>query len=161
MAKDKTPATPAVRMLRQNKVDFTPLPYAYEAKGGTKVAARELGLEEHAVIKTLVLENNTGAPLIVLMHGDAEVSLKALARELGVKAVKPVDPISAQRHTGYQVGGISPFGTKKRLPVYAQSQIFDLPRIFINAGKRGLLAGLDPAELKRLLEPRLVDVMRG
>ncbi len=157
MAKDKTPVTGAVRMLRRYKVDFTPMPYDYQEHGGTAVAARELGLDEHAVIKTLVLVDADGAPLIMLMHGDREVSTKKLARELGVKSVAPADPAEANRHTGYQVGGISPFGTKKRLPVYAQAGIFTLPRIFINAGKRGLLAGLDPAELKRVLDPTLVE----
>lgn len=160
MAKDKTPVTPAVRMLRQQKVAFDPMPYAYEDHGGTAVAARELGVDEHAVIKTLVMVDADGAPLIMLMHGDLEVSTKKLARALGVKSVSPADPAEAGRHTGYQVGGISPFGTKKRMPVYAQAGIFDLPRIYINAGKRGLLAGLDPAELKRVLKPTLVDAAR-
>jgi Cys-tRNA(Pro) deacylase len=132
--------------------------YKYEEHGGTPVAARELGVDEHAVIKTLVFETDAREPLIVLMHGDKEVSTKNLARILGVKAVTPCSPESANKHTGYVVGGISPFGTRKRLKVYMQKTIAELPKIYINAGKRGLLAEIAPGDLIRILDPAPVDV---
>lgn len=160
MAKSKIPSTPAVHALKAAKVDFTPRPYTYEDHGGTGTAARELGVDEHAVIKTLVMQDEKGQPFLVLMHGDKEVSAKALAREMGVKSVSPCDPAIAQKHTGYMVGGISPFGTKKKLPVLAEVSIMDLQCIYINAGRRGLLAELDPKELKRVLEPKLVKAAR-
>jgi Cys-tRNA(Pro) deacylase len=160
MAKSKIPSTPAVHALKAAKVVFTPRPYAYEDHGGTQTAARELGVDEHSVIKTLVMQDEKGQPFLVLMHGDNEVSAKALAREMGVKSVSPCDPAIAQKHTGYMVGGISPFGTKKKLPIWAEVTIMDLQCIYINAGRRGLLAELDTKELKRVLEPRLVNVAR-
>jgi Cys-tRNA(Pro) deacylase len=152
------PMTQAVRALKDQGAAFTIREYAYEERGGTVVAARELGVDEHAVVKTLVFETDARAPLLVLMHGDREVSTKNLARVLGVKTVTPCSPETAQRHTGYQVGGISPFGTRKRLPVHMERTLADCPRVFINAGKRGMLAELAPAEIIRLLNPGLVDV---
>ena len=158
MAKDKIPTTPAILALKAQHVDFTLHPYQYEEKGGTKVSASKLGVDEHCVIKTLVMEDETTQPLIVLMHGDREVSTKSLARSLGVKSIIPCKPAIAQKHTGYQVGGTSPFGIKKIIPVYMEKSIADLPKIFINAGSRGLLAQMSPAELVRLLKPEMVSV---
>jgi Cys-tRNA(Pro) deacylase len=150
-------ATQAIRALKDGNVPFVIHSYKYEEHGGTPVAARELGIDEHAVIKTLVFETDAREPLVVLMHGDKEVSTKNLARLLGVKAVTPCSPETAHKHTGYQVGGISPFGTRKRLKIYMQKTIADLPKIYINAGKRGFLAEISPFELQRLLQPVLVD----
>ncbi len=158
MAKDKTPVTPAVRMLRAAGVSFTEHPYAYEEKGGTAVSARELGVDEHAVVKTLIMEDERKLPLIVLMHGDRQVSTKELARVMGVKGVVPCTPETAFRHSGYQVGGTSPFGSRKQMPVYLEESILELPRIYINGGKRGFLVGIDPREVVRLLKPTLVRV---
>ena len=152
------PVTPAIRVLRAAGVPFTEHPYRYEDHGGTRVPARELGVPEHAVIKTLVMETDTGAPLIVLMHGDLEVSTKQLARAIGCKHVQPCRPEVANRHSGYLVGGTSPFGTRKPMPVYVERSILDLPRIYINGGARGFLVGLAPADLVRVLSPTLVDV---
>lgn len=158
MAKDKLPVTNAVRMLREHDVDFTHHPYEYEERGGTAVSARELGVDEHAVIKTLVMEDDTRKPLVVLMHGDREVSTKNLARHLGVKTIAPCDPATADRHSGYQVGGTSPFGTRRAMPVYMQRTIADLPRLYVNGGRRGYLVGMSPADLVRVLRPALVDI---
>jgi len=158
MPKDKLPITQAVRMLKENGAEFILRTYKYEEKGGTPVASRELGVNEHQVIKTLVMEDDRKTPLLILMHGDNEVSTKNLARVLGVKSVEPCDPETAHRHTGYVVGGISPFGTRKALKVYVEASILELPKIYINAGKRGLLAEISPQELKRLLNPVTVNV---
>lgn len=158
MAKEKTPVTPAVRALRAAQVPFTDHLYAYEEKGGTAVSARELGVDEHCVIKTLIMEDDVKRPLVVLMHGDREVSTKELARFLGVKTVTPCTPDTANRHSGYLVGGTSPFGTRKAMPVYMEETILELPRIFINGGKRGYLVGLDPRDLVRVLQPVSVRV---
>ncbi len=158
MAKQKIPATPATRLLKQNKVDFTPHLYPYEDKGGTAVSSRELGVDEHAVIKTLVMEDDGRQPLLVLMHGDCQVSTKELARAIGCKSVTPCTAQVADKHSGYQVGGTSPFGTRKTMPVYLEESILELPRIYINGGKRGFLVGIDPKEVVRLLEPTLVRV---
>jgi len=158
MSKDKVPTTQAVRTLKENGVDFTLRTYKYEEKGGTPVASRELGVDEHQVIKTLVMEDDHRNPLLILMHGDKQVSTKNLARVLGVKSVEPCDPETAHRHTGYMVGGISPFGTRKPLKVYVEASILDLPKIYINAGKRGLLAEMSPEVLKRVLNPTPVNV---
>lgn len=158
MTKEKTPATPAIRVLRENRVEFVECPYRYEDKGGTAVSARELGVDEHSVIKTLIMEDDEKMPLVVLMHGDREVSTKELARVLGAKRVSPSTPDAAHKHTGYMVGGISPFGTRKRMPVYLEETILGLPRIYINGGRRGFLVGLDPHELARVLKPSLVRV---
>jgi len=160
MSKDKAPVTPAVRALRAAGIEFTdhPHPYQYEEKGGTAVSARSLGVDEHSVVKTLVMEDEDRHPVIVLMHGDRQVSTKELARVLGVKTIQPCNPETANRHTGYIVGGTSPFGTRKQLPVYMERTILDLPRIYINGGKRGYLVGMAPADAQRLLQPTLVSV---
>jgi Cys-tRNA(Pro) deacylase len=158
MAREKLPATHAVRVLREHGVAFTDHPYDYEPRGGTAASARELGVDEHAVIKTLVMEDEHKRPLIVLMHGDREVSTKNLARLLGVKHVSPCEPAVADRHSGYQVGGTSPFGTRRAMPVYMERTIADLPYVYVNGGRRGYLVGMTPAELVRVLKPGLVDV---
>jgi Cys-tRNA(Pro) deacylase len=158
MSKEKTPVTPAVRALRAAGVAFTDHPYAYEERGGTAVSARELGVDEHCVVKTLVMEDERKNPLIVLMHGDREVSTKELARVMGVKGVAPCAPDAAQKHSGYQVGGTSPFGTRKNMPVYLEETILEQRRIYINGGKRGFLVGIDPKEIVRVLKPVLVKV---
>jgi Cys-tRNA(Pro) deacylase len=150
--------TAAVRVLRANGVAYTEHCYRYEDRGGTHVSARELGVDEHIVIKTLVMQDDRKQPLIVLMHGDREVSTKNLARQIGAKTVEPCDPATAERHTGYQVGGTSPFGTRKSLAVYAEATILDLPRIYINGGRRGFLVSLAPGDLVRVLSPTPVDV---
>lgn len=154
----KTPSTPATRLLREAGVAYTEHLYRYEEKGGTRVSARELGVEEHAVVKTLVFEDDAKAPLIVLMHGDREVSTKALARQLGRKTIEICRPEVANRHTGYQVGGTSPFGTRKAMPVHVERTILALPRIYVNGGSRGFLVGIAPADLVRVLSPVPVDV---
>lgn len=161
MAKDKTPVTPAIRQLRRAGVDFVPRLYAYEERGGTAVSARELGVAEHQVIKTLVMEDDTGRPLLVLMHGDREVSTKELARQLGVRSIRPCAPAVADRHSGYQVGGTSPFATRREMPVYWEESIRALPKIFVNGGKRGFLVEIVPADLERLLQPTPVRVGIG
>ncbi|NLX51360.1 MAG: aminoacyl-tRNA deacylase [Deltaproteobacteria bacterium] len=158
MSKEKFPSTPAVLALKKGNAAFTLHTYAYEEKGGTRISSQKLGVDEHCVIKTLVMEDETARPFIILMHGDREVSTKNLARIMGVKSVSPCRPDVAHRHTGYVVGGTSPFGTRKRLDVYIEKTIADLPEILINAGARGLLAAMPPAELIRLLSPREVRV---
>ncbi len=158
MAKEKIPMTPAVRMLRAEKIAFTSHLYHYEEHGGTAVSARELGVDEHAVVKTLVMEDDRKKPLLVLMHGDLQVSVKQLARIIGVKYVMPCAPETAFKHTGYLVGGTSPFGTRTVMPVYMEATILNLPRIYINGGKRGFLLGIDPSEALRILKPLLVNV---
>lgn len=152
------PSTPAVLALRAAKVEFTPHLYTYEDRGGTAVSSRELGVDEHAVVKTLVMQDDAAKPCIVLMHGDREVSTKALARHLGVKRIEPCTPEVAERHSGYRVGGTSPFGTRRRMPVYVERSILDLPRLYINGGSRGFLVGLQPQALLDLLQPVPVDV---
>ena len=149
--------TPAVEFLKSHGVAYTEHPYAYEEHGGTEVSARELGVEEHAVIKTLVMEDQSAKPLIVLMHGDKKVSTKNLARQAGLKSVVPCAPDVAQRHSGYLIGGTSPFGTKKEMRVYAEKTIFDLPKIYINGGRRGFLVGIAPADFERVLQVTRVD----
>jgi len=158
MAKEKTPVTAAVRMLRAEKVDFTDHLYAYQEKGGTSNSSRELGVDEHAVIKTLVMEDENRQPMIVLMHGDRQVSTRELARIIVAKHVSPCSPDIAQKHTGYMVGGTSPFGTRRQMPVYMEKTIAGLPKIYINGGKRGYLVGLEPGELIRVLKPTVVAV---
>ncbi|MCB1829572.1 MAG: Cys-tRNA(Pro) deacylase [Chromatiaceae bacterium] len=160
MARKKTPVTPAIRVLRSAGVKFSDHNYRYEEGGGTRVSARELAVDEHAVIKTLIMENENDAALIVLMHGDREVSTKALARAIGAKMVRPCAPARADANSGYQVGGTSPFGTRKAMPVYCENSILELPLIYINAGARGYLVSLDPKELVRVLKPTLVSVQR-
>lgn len=155
---EKYPITPAIRFLKSKNVDFIPHLYEYEEKGGTKLSSKKLGVDEHIVIKTIVLEDDNKKPLIVLIHGDMEISTKNLARFLNVKTVTPCSPDTATKHTGYLVGGTSPFGTKKNLPIYAEKTIFDLDKIFINGGKRGFLIEISPSVIKDLLSPILVEV---
>jgi Cys-tRNA(Pro) deacylase len=156
--RESVPATAAVRMLRAHGVDFSPHSYPYEEKGGTAASARHLNVPEHHVIKTLVMEDDAREPLIVLMHGDKQVSTKALARTRGVKSIQPCKPDVADKHSGYQVGGTSPFGTKRAMPVYVERSILDLERVWINGGRRGFLVALDPKEIARVLDVTLVDV---
>ena len=158
MAKEKFPITSAVRELKAEQVEFTSHFYDYKEHGGTAVSARELGVDEHVVVKTLVMEDDGKKPLIVLMHGDLQVSGKQLARIINAKSVLPCSPETAQKHTGYLVGGTSPFGTRAALPVYMEETILNLPRIYINGGKRGYLVGIDPNEAMRVLKPVLVKV---
>jgi Cys-tRNA(Pro) deacylase len=158
MPKDKTPMTPAMRVLRQAGVPFTEHPYTYIEHGGTTAFARQFGIDEHSVIKTLVMEDDARRPLVVLMHGDREVSTKELARTLGVKTIQPCAPETAQRHSGYMVGGTSPIGLRKDMPIYVEETILALPKIYINGGKRGILVGLDPRDLARVLNPTPVRV---
>jgi Cys-tRNA(Pro) deacylase len=159
MADAKYPVTPAIRALRAAGIVYEPHLYDYEEHGGTRRAAAELGVEEHAVIKTLVMQTDPKNPLLVLMHGDREVAVGMLAKAIGAKSVTPCDPATAQKHTGYLVGGTSPFGTKTpNLPVYVERTIFDLPRCFINGGKRGFLVALAPDALRQTLPLREVEV---
>jgi Cys-tRNA(Pro) deacylase len=151
-------ATPAVHFLKQHNIPFTEHEYRYQERGGTAVSSRELGVDEHSVIKTLVMEDERKQPLIVLMHGDREVSTKNLARQIGAKTVTPCAPEVAQKHTGYLVGGTSPFGTRKSMPVYLERSIAAIDRIYINGGARGFLVSMAPADLIRVLSPGLVDV---
>jgi Cys-tRNA(Pro) deacylase len=150
--------TLAVRQLLAENVSFTPHLYTYEEKGGTAVSARELGVDEHAVIKTLIMEDEQKRPLIVLMHGDRQVSTKELARHLKVKTISPCKPEVADRHSGYQVGGTSPFGTRRKMPVYYEASILELDRVYINGGKRGFLLGMDPKDIVRTLHANAVHV---
>lgn len=152
------PSTPAVLALRAAQIEFTPHFYDYEEKGGTAVSARELGVDEHAVVKTLVMEDDKRMPLIVLMHGDRKVSAKALARVIGAKSIASCTPDAAQRHSGYRVGGTSPFGTRKAMPVYVERSILDIPAIYINGGSRGFLVRIAPEVVVRLLAAQPVDV---
>ena len=149
--------TPAIRALRAARVTFEEHPYRYVDRGGTRVSARELGVDEHEVVKTLVLQDDQRRLLLMLMHGDREVSLKALARTLGVKQIAPADAAIAHRATGYQFGGTSPFGTRQRLPTYVERSILALPRIYVNGGARGLLVSLAPAVLTDVLQAHPVD----
>ncbi|HVK85311.1 MAG TPA: aminoacyl-tRNA deacylase [Kofleriaceae bacterium] len=154
----KHPVTMAIRTLRAANVAFEPHLYAWEAHGGTRASSTALGVDEHAVIKTLIFEDDKHQPLCILMHGDREVSTKNLARAIGVKTVGPCAPDVADRHSGYQVGGTSPFGLRRKMPVYMQRTIAGLPRIYINGGARGFLVAIDPADAVRVLSPTLVDV---
>ena len=150
--------TPATEFLASHGVAYTEHHYEYVEHGGTGVSSNALGVPEHEVVKTLIMETDKGDPLVVLMHGDCKVSTKELARVAGVKRIFPSRPEAAQRHSGYLVGGTSPFGTRKRMPVYLERSVLDLPRIYINGGRRGYLLGMPPAELERVLSPILVDV---
>jgi Cys-tRNA(Pro) deacylase len=158
VSRDKAPVTTAIRELRAHQVAFTDHLYEYEEKGGTEVSARELGVDEHAVVKTLIMEDDARNPLVVLMHGDLKVSTRELARIVGVKTITPCNPEIANKHSGYVVGGTSPFGTRRKMPVYMEETILDLPRIYINGGRRGYLVGIEPKEAVRLLAPKLVKV---
>ena len=151
------PETPATRFLKQHQIAYSTHLYEYEAQGGTRVSARELNVPEHSIIKTLVMEDENGEPLIVLMHGDKKVSTKELARQAGRKRIETCMPETANRHSGYLVGGTSPFGTRKRLPVFMENSILDLPLVYINGGRRGFLVGLHPHDIVRILRPQLVS----
>ena len=158
--KDKTAhvsETPATQMLRAHGVEFSEHPYDYVEHGGTGESARQLGLDEHTVVKTLVMQDQDAKPLMVLMHGDCKVSTKNLARQIGAKSVEPCKPEVANRHSGYLVGGTSPFGTRKQMPVFIEESILQLPRIAINGGRRGFLVQLDPQACVRLLGARPVQ----
>jgi Cys-tRNA(Pro) deacylase len=158
MSTAKFPITLAIRALRAENVAFEPRPYAWEAHGGTEHSAAALAVDEHWVIKTLIFEDEHKQPLCVLMHGDREVSAKQLARVLGKKSVGPCRPEVADRHSGYQVGGTSPFGLRRAMPVFMERSILDAPTIYINGGARGFLVAIDPREAQRVLAPILVDV---
>lgn len=155
--KEHASETLATTFLRRNHVSFTEHLYEYVEHGGTAESARQLGVDEHHVVKTLVMQDQDAHPLLVLMHGDRKVSLKNLARQIGVKSVQPCTPETAQRHTGYQVGGTSPFGTRKSLPVYVERSILSLPKIYINGGNRGFLVGIDPQVLTSALHAQPVE----
>jgi len=159
MKAPRLPVTPAIRVLRAHKAEFTSHPYPYEVHGGTAQSARELGVDEHAVIKTLIMEDERQQPLVVLMHGDCEVSTRNLARHIGVKSITPCTPGVADRHSGYQVGGTSPFGTRRQMPIYLQKSILDLPCLYINGGHKGYAVGMTPQVLVDILHPEIVDVM--
>ena len=148
---DRLRGTPAIHFLRRHQVSFTEHTYRYEDRGGTRVSSRELGVPEHAIVKTLVMEDDGKRPLLVLMHGDREVSTRALARQIGARSVDPCRPEVAGRHTGYLVGGTSPFGTRKPLPVYVERTILDLATVYVNGGARGFLVGLAPHVFTDLL----------
>ncbi|HTY37171.1 MAG TPA: Cys-tRNA(Pro) deacylase [Bacteroidota bacterium] len=158
MSKPEYPITTAIRLLREKKIEFVPYFYTYEEHGGTTVSAGALGIPEHEVVKTLVMQTDEKKPLIVLMHGDREVSTKQLARVLGVRRIDPCDEPTAQRHTGYQFGGTSPFGTRHSLPICVERTILELPRIFINGGKRGFLVEISPEDLRKAFDIRVVEV---
>jgi len=156
MAKEKTHVTPAVRFLREKKVEFTEHPYQYVERGGTSTFAKQYHVDEHMVIKTLVMEDDAGHPFIVLMHGDKEVSTKEIARILGVKKAGP--SANPQRHSGYMTGGTSPFGTRKQMPVYMEETILELPKVYINGGRRGYLIAMDPHDIVNTLNAHPVHV---
>ena len=151
-------STPAVHALRKHGISFTEHAYRYQEHGGTRVSSRELGVDEHTVIKTLVMQDDQRRPLIVLMHGDREISTKSLARQIGAKAVEACEPSTAEKHTGYLVGGTSPFGTRKAMPVYIERSILDLPAVYINGGRRGFLVRLAPPNIVRALGADPVEV---
>ena len=150
--------TPATEYLARHGVRYTEHEYAYVEHGGTRVSSAALGVPEHEVVKTLVMQDERALPLIVLMHGDRKVSTKNLARQAGRKSIEPCKPEVAQRHTGFQVGGTSPFGTRKPLPVYMERSIAELPAVYINGGRRGFLVRITTSDLLKILSPRLVDV---
>ncbi len=157
MKSENAPETPATKFLRQHRIAHSNHLYDYEEHGGTRVSSRELNVDEHAVIKTLVMEDEAAKPLIVLMHGDCKVSTKELARQVGCKKIEPCKPEVANRHTGFLVGGTSPFGTKKAMPVFIEKTILDLPLIYINGGRRGYLVGIHPHDILRTLNAKPVD----
>ena len=155
--KEHAPETPATAFLRQHGVSYTEHLYDYVEHGGTNESSRQLAVDEHQIVKTLVMQDQDAHPLIVLMHGDRKVSLKNLARQIGAKSVEPCRPEVAQRHSGYQVGGTSPFGTRKPLPIYVERSILSLPKIYINGGNRGFLVGIQPQVLIDTLHATPVD----
>jgi len=154
----KSTGTPATAFLAKEGVTYTEHFYEYVEHGGTSVSSGALGVPEHEVVKTLVMETDKGDPLVVLMHGDRKVSTKDLARVMGVKRVFPCKPEVAQRHSGFLVGGTSPFGTRKAMPVFLEKSVLDLPQIYINGGRRGYLLRMAPSEIVRTLSPALVEV---
>lgn len=154
--KEHVSETPATQLLRKKGAAFTEHPYAYEEHGGTAVSSRELGVEEHVVVKTLIMQDEHAKPLVVLMHGDKTVSTKNLARQIGCKSVEPCKPEVAQRHSGYMIGGTSPFGTKKAMPVYVEQSVLELDKIYLNGGRRGYLIGIAPQLLTELLGAKAV-----
>ena len=158
MSREASPSTPATRLLRGRGIAFSEHHYRYEEHGGTRVPARVLKVDEHAVVKTLIMEDEKARPLIVLMHGDREVSTKQLARLIGAKSVAPCKPDVANRHSGYLIGGTSPFGTRKPMPVYMEKSILELPLAYINGGSRGFLLGVAPRDVVTILNPTLVEV---
>lgn len=149
--KEHVSETPATQFLRKHAAIFTEHPYPYEEHGGTSVSSAALGVSEHIVIKTLIMQDEKTKPMVVLMHGDKTVSTKNLARQIGCKSVEPCKPEVAQRHSGYMIGGTSPFGTKKAMPIYVESSILELEKIYLNGGRRGYLVGIDPKMLHNLL----------
>ena len=155
--KEHISETPATQFLRKSGVAFSEHPYDYEEHGGTAVSSRALGVEEHAVVKTLVMQDEAAKPLLVLMHGDCKVSTKNLARQIGCKSVEPCKPEVANRHSGFLIGGTSPFGTRKTMPVYVESTILELDKIYINGGRRGFLIGIDPAVILKVLPAKAVQ----
>jgi Cys-tRNA(Pro) deacylase len=155
--KEHISETPATAFLREHNVTFSEHPYEYVEHGGTSVSAQKLGVDEHAVVKTLVMQDQEAKPLIVLMHGDRQVSLKNLARQIGAKKVEPCKPEVAQRHSGYQVGGTSPFGLRKEMPIFVERTVLALPLIYINGGRRGYLVGIEPRVLTDVLKAQPVD----
>lgn len=152
------PETPATRFLKQHHIAFSTHLYDYEPHGGTHVSSRELNVPEHAVVKTLIMEDEHSNPMVVLMHGDKKVSTKELARQLGCKKVEPCTPETANRHSGYLVGGTSPFGLRKKLPILMEKTILDLPLIYINGGRRGFLVGIHPHDMVKALQPQFVEI---
>lgn len=155
--KEHISETPATQFLRKNGIPFSEHPYEYEEHGGTTVSARELNVDEHHVVKTLIMQDDAAKPMVVLMHGDRKVSTKNLARQIGCKSVQPCKPDVAQRHSGYMVGGTSPFGTKKAMPIYVEQSVLALDKIYINGGRRGYLVGLDPKVIANVLSAKAVN----
>ena len=159
--KEHASETPATQLLKRRAVIYSEHLYDYVENGGTAESSRQLGVDEHHVVKTLIMEDDTAQPLVVLMHGDLQVSTKNLARQIGAKKVQNCKPEVAQRHSGYLVGGTSPFGTKKAMPIYVEATVLELPRIYINGGQRGYLVGIDPRVLVTLLGARPVQCATG
>ena len=158
MKHSNAPETPATLFLRQHQIPHSDHLYAYEDHGGTSVSARELNVSEHSVVKTLVMQDENSKPLIILMHGDCKVSTKELARQVDCKKIEPCKPEIAQKHTGYMVGGTSPFGTKNSVPIFMEKSILSMPLIYINGGRRGYLVGVNPNDLIKTLKPTIVEV---
>jgi Cys-tRNA(Pro) deacylase len=159
MSKEKhVSETPATQLLRRNRIEFNEHPYDYVEHGGARESARQLGVDPHQVAKTLIMEDEHGRPLVILMHGDCDVSTKNLARQTGVKKISPCTPENAQKNSGYQVGGTSPFGTRKKMPVWIEATLLDYPIIYMNGGRRGYLISLAPSTVTTLLGAKPVNV---
>lgn len=158
MSKSDFPITSAIREIRQHKIEFEPFQYKYEEKGGTSQTAIELKVDEHSVIKTLIVAIDESEIVVVLMHGDKSVSMKELARQVGAKKAEPADMQSANKSTGYEFGGTSPFGTKKKMKLFVEKSIFDLEKIYINGGKRGFIIGINPSDIKKVFKIIEVEV---